>query len=177
MKHALAARWAQHWSRMAPRERLGLGLAVGMVAAALLWWVGLVPALATLRQAPAQHARLDGGLQELQAMAQQAQQLQAMPRVSPDEALRALEAATQRHLGPEAKLVVVSGQATATFKAARASALAQWLADVRINARAVPSELRLSAATPAQAAPSAQPSVPPEVTGVWQGSAVFNLAR
>ena len=57
-------------------------------------------------------------------------------------------------------------QATATFKAAEATALAQWLAEVRINARTVPTELRLSAAPTAAARP-----------GVWQGSAVFALSR
>ena len=126
--------------------------------------VALAPAIATLRQAPAQHTRLDAELQHMQTLAAQAQALQAQPRVSRDEALRALELATQRHLGATARLSAVGDQATATFPSAEATALARWLADVRINARAVPVELRLSATTPPKA-------------GTWQGSAVFALTR
>lgn len=159
-------------AKLAPRERRALGLAAAVVAMALLWWLALAPALATLRQAPAQHAKLDAELQHLQTLAAQAQALQSQPPLGRDDALRALEAATQRHLGADAKLNAVGDQATATFKAAEATALAQWLAEVRINARTVPTELRLSAAaTPATpAAAAARP-------GVWQGSAVFALSR
>lgn len=153
-------------AKLAPRERQALGLAAFVVAMALLWWLALAPALATLRQAPAQHAKLDAELQHLQTLAAQAQALQSQPPLGRDDALRALEAATQRHLGADAKLNAVGDQATATFKAAEANALAQWLAEVRINARTVPTELRLSAAPAAAARP-----------GVWQGSAVFALSR
>ncbi len=158
-------------AKLAPRERRALGLAAAVVAVALLWWLALAPALATLRQAPSQHARLDAELQHLQALAAQAQALQTQPTLGRDDALRALESATQRHLGADAKLNAVGDQATATFKAAEATALAQWLAEVRINARTAPIELRLSAAAPTAAAP-ARPG-----SGVWQGSAVFALSR
>jgi len=161
--------------RLAPRERQALGLAAAIVLAALLWWLALAPALATLRTAPAQHARLDAELQQLQAMATQAQSLQAQPKLGRDEALRALEAATQRHLGPTAKLSVVGDQATATFTSTGADTLAQWLAEVRINARTVPAELRLTPANPTPPATPAAASAAP--TGVWQGSAVFALVR
>lgn len=157
-------------AKQAPRERRALGLAAVVVAMALLWWLALAPALATLRQAPTQHAKLDAELQQLQTLAAQAQALQGQPPLGRDDALRALEAATQRHLGADAKLNAVGDQATATFKAAEAAALAQWLADVRINARTVPTELRLNA--PATSAPTAAAR-----PGVWQGSAVFALSR
>lgn len=160
MKAALSHQWA----RLAPRERRALLLCALVVALALLWWLALAPAITTLRQAPAQHTRLDAELQHMQTLAAQAQALQAQPRVSRDEALRALELATQRHLGATARLSAVGDQATATFPSAEATALALWLADVRINARAVPVELRLSATTPPKA-------------GTWQGSAVFALTR
>ena len=101
-------------AKLAPRERRALGLAAAVVAMALLWWLALAPALATLRQAPAQHAKLDAELQHLQTLAAQAQALQSQPPLGRDEALRALEAATQRHLGADAKLNAVGDQATAT---------------------------------------------------------------
>jgi general secretion pathway protein M len=171
-----ARHWARFQSKLAPRERRALGLAGAVVVAALLWWVALAPALATLRQAPAQHAKLDAELHSLQTMATLAKSLQAQPKLGRDEALRALEAATLRLLGPEAQLNALGDQATATFKMADADALAQWLAEVRINARTVPTELRLSAAAPKAPAAKSTAAAPPP-TGVWQGSAVFALSR
>jgi len=159
-------------AKLAPRERRALGVAAAVVAMALLWWLALAPALATLRQAPEQHIKLDAELQHLQTLAAQAQALQSQPPLGRDDALRALETATQRHLGADAKLNAVGDQATATFKTAEATALAQWLAEVRINARTVPAELRLSAATPSATAATAAAR-----PGVWQGSAVFALSR
>ena len=163
------------WLKLAPRERQALGLAAAVVALALLWWVALAPAWKTLRQAPAQHARLDAELHTLQTMAAQAQSLQAQPPIGRDDTLRALEAATLRHLGAQAKLSVLGDQATASFASAGAADVAQWLADVRINARSVPTELRLSPTTATPAQPSATQA--PASSGVWQGSVVFALSR
>ena len=44
---ALAARWGG----LASRERVLVGSAIGLVVVALLWWVGISPALKQLRQA------------------------------------------------------------------------------------------------------------------------------
>jgi general secretion pathway protein M len=142
----------------------------------LTWWLALAPALATLRQAPGQHAKLDAELQNLQTLAAQARSLQAQPKLGRDDALRALEAATLRLLGPDGQLSALGDQATVTFKAAQAEALAQWLAEVRVNARTVPAELRLSAAAPKP--PATNPAAPAGTpTGLWQGSVVFGLSR
>ena len=51
----------------------------------------LVLALHALRSASAQHAKLDAQLQHMQALASEAQQLQAQPRTSPQDAARALQ--------------------------------------------------------------------------------------
>lgn len=163
------------WLKLAPRERQALGLAAAVLGLAVLWWLAVAPAWTTLRQAPAQHARLDAELQALQTMAAKAKSLQAQPPIGRDDALRALEAATMRHLGEQAKLSVLGDQATASFSSAQAADIAQWLADVRINARSVPTELRLSpaAATPEQSAATLVPAS----SGVWQGSVVFALSR
>ena len=45
----------QVWHKLAARERRAVLLAVGITTAALLWWVALAPALATLRQAACRH--------------------------------------------------------------------------------------------------------------------------
>jgi general secretion pathway protein M len=151
----------QAWSRLAPRERQGLALALLVVGAAAVWWLALAPALQTLRQAPARHTRLDTQLQALGAMATQARNLQGQPALATDEALRALEAATQRHLGPQGRLTVAGDQATVTLQAVPPDALARWLADVRVNARTTPTETRL------QQAPSL----------AWSGTLALPLRR
>ena len=57
---ALQARW----SKLAAREQNLLLGAGAVLTLALLWWLALAPALATLRSAPARHAELDSALQQ-----------------------------------------------------------------------------------------------------------------
>lgn len=152
---ALAARWAA----LASRERVLVGSAVALIAAALLWWVAIAPALASLRQASAAAPALDAQLQLMRAQAVEATTLRAQRSLSYDESLRSLEAAVKA-LGASATLSVSDARASITLRGASGDALAQMLAQVRANARLVPSELRLKQTTPS-AAPSAAPSTAP----------------
>lgn len=171
----------QVWHKLAARERRAVLLAIGITTAALLWWVALAPALATLRQADAQHAQLNAQLARMQALADQANRLKTQPGMGRDDSLRALEQATSRLLGPTARLTLLGDQATVTLQATEPEALAQWLAEVRGNARLTPSEARLSqTASPAQtattsAAMSTADTASPVVR--WQGNLVFQLGR
>lgn len=133
-----------HWARLAPREQNGVLLAAGLVSLALLWWVLLAPALQVWRSAEAQAHRLDAQLQTMQNLQAQAKALQAQPRLGADDSLRALQTATQQHLGNAAQLSVNGERATITIKGVSAQALAQWLSQTRIDARLVPSEAHLS---------------------------------
>jgi len=64
--------------------------------------------------------------------------------------LRALNQATKQTLGSTAQVSAVAERANVTLQAARADALAQWLAQARVNARSTPLEARLTrTATPA----------------------------
>lgn len=135
--------WRAHWHGLAARERLLLQAAAAVVALALLWWWALAPALHTLRQAPARHASLDAQLHTMQTLQAQAQALQNAPRLSPEAAGRALQAAVAEHLGSSARLSLQGGQATLTLQGTPANALAAWLAQARANAHAVPQEARL----------------------------------
>lgn len=179
--NAVTAQVAQAWGRLAPRERRLVIVAGWLVGAALLWWVALAPALTTLGQAPLRHSQLDGQLQHMQALAAQATQLKNVPPVSRDESLRALETATSRHLGATATLSVLGDQATVTLKGAAAEALALWLADVRINGRATPSDVRLNRGTQGStpdipvAARAQTASAPAQ--GLWSGTLTLALAR
>lgn len=147
------------WNALAPRERkLVLG-AAGLVTLALLWWVALAPAWATLRTAPQQHQALDAQLQRMQRMQAQAQAMLAQPRQSHDEALRQLEQAIRAQLGTAARYSISAERVTVTLTAVSGQVLGQWLSQVRINARALPGEARLVR----------------NASGSWDGTLVLTL--
>ena len=129
-----------------PRERRAVTLAAWVVGLGLLWWLAIAPALTTLRQAPERHASLDAQISQMRGMAATAQALRAQTTAQPparDDVLRALEQATAV-LGAAAQLAVQGERATLTLNNAAPEALAQWLTQVRINARVVPVEAKLT---------------------------------
>lgn len=151
-----------HWDGLGAREKRLVLSALALVALALVWWIAIGPALQTLRGAAEAHRSLDTQVQQMKALAAQAQALQSQPKANPDESLRALEAATTQRLGTGARLTVVGDRATLTLRNVPADALSQWLAQARINARALPSEARL-VRNPAPGSAS------------WDGTLVLNL--
>jgi len=138
------------WNQLAPREKSLLGAALAVIALALVWQLMLAPSLRTLRAATAQGLALDAQLQHMQSLQAQAKALQKQAPLAYDDALRALNQATKQTLGSTAQVSAVADRATVTLQAARADALAQWLAQARVNARSTPLEARLTRmATPA----------------------------
>ncbi|MEI7538049.1 MAG: type II secretion system protein GspM [Comamonadaceae bacterium] len=149
---------AERWQALARRERqwlLGAGL---LVLAALVWWLAIAPALLTLRSAASQRSLLDAQLQQMQSLQGQAKALQAQPRIAVDEARRLLDASVKA-FGATAQLQMAGERATVTFKGVSADALAQWLLQVRLNVRTVPSEARLLRGA----------------NGSWDGTVTLNL--
>ena len=130
------------WQVLGQREQTLLRSAALLVGLALLWWVLMAPPLRTLRQAEAQQRSLDAQWPKMQGLRAQAQTLQSQPRISRDDALRALQASVKL-LGTSAQLSVVGDRATVTLRNTPADALAQWLAQARANAGAIPDEARL----------------------------------
>ena len=159
-QEALRARW----NLLAARERAGVGMAIALVVLALLWWVALGPAFATLRSAETQHRALDAQLQTMRSLQTEAMALQGQPKLSYDEALRALDASVRQRLGSTAQLSVAGERATLTLKGADPDALARWLTQARVNARALPAEARLTRSAGAPTAPAR-----------WDGSLVLTL--
>ena len=164
------------WDALAGRERLFLLLAVSVVLAAALWWLALAPALATLRAADAQHRVLDAQLQQMRSLQAQATALQSQPKLGGDDAQRTLDALLKQKLGASAQMSVAGDRASITLKGANADALAQWLTQARINARAVPSEVRLVRSAMSGSG-SAAPGAAASGAGnaVWDGTLVLNL--
>lgn len=154
-RQQLQARWAG----LAPRERLLVGAAAGLVGLALLWWVALGPAITTLRTAGEQHRVLDAELARMQRLQAQAKAMQSAPRQNPEEAMRQLEAAIRQQLGTSARYVIAGDRVTVTLANAQPAALAQWLSQVRTNARAIPGEAKLTR----------------NASGGWDGSVVLAL--
>lgn len=155
------------WDTLAPRERRSMLAALALVAAALLWWTALGPALQTLRAAEARHRSLDAQLQTMRSLQAEAQALQSQPKLGFDDALRAVETAVKADLRGTAQLTVQGERVTVTLKNAQAEALARWLAQVRINARALPAEARLARS------PGAAGAAAPVAS--WDGSLVLVL--
>lgn len=135
---------AAYWSGLAQRERRMVVLAAAVVVAALAWWLAVAPALRVAREAPARLLRLDDQLQRMAALAAEAAELRARPRVGTDQALRMLEQSVRDQLGPQAQLTVLGDRATVVCKDVAPQVLAAWLAQVREDARAVPVDARLT---------------------------------
>lgn len=136
--NALRARWAA----LAVRERRLVLAAAGVIVVALLWAVGVQPALRTLRSAPAEQARLELQWQAMQRQAAEAGTLRAAPPLPPGMAAQALQGATNR-LGGTARLQLQGERAVLTLNGVHGEALAQWLAEARRGARARPVEAKL----------------------------------
>lgn len=143
MKPAPALR--ARWDGLAERERTFVRCALALVGAAVLWWLVLAPALHTVRTAGAEQLALQARLEQMKTLQAQAQSLRAQPRIGYDEALRALRASVQP-FSERAQVAVAGERATVTFRGIPADALAQWLVQARLNARALPTDARLTRA-------------------------------
>lgn len=149
----------QRWATLAPREQALVGGAALLVLLALVWWIALAPAIATLRSADAQHRALDAQLQQMRRLQAQAKAMQSQPRQSHDEAMRQLEAAIREQLGTSARTTIAGERVTVTLLNAPAEGLARWLTQVRSNARALPGEAKLAR----------------NASGGWDGTLVVTL--
>lgn len=139
------APWRARWRALAARERRLVRLAVVVLAVFVLWTLAVAPAWRTVRDAPAELDRLDRQLHEMQRLAAESRELRATPPLPPSQAAAALRAATAR-LGDGARLTLAGDRATVTLAGVDAARLRDWIAEVRIGARAHPVEVQLTRA-------------------------------
>ncbi len=139
---AWLAPWRERWQALAPRERRLVALAVTLVALAAAWSLLVAPAWRTVRAAPAEIDRLDRQLQDMQRLAAETRELRRTPPLPPAQAEAALRAATER-LGERARITLAGDRATVTFTGVDGAQLRDWLAEVRVGARARPLEAQL----------------------------------
>lgn len=147
-----------------PRERQLIVIAGGLLAAALLWFLAIAPALHTYRVSSAAHAKLDTELAQMQRMAAEANKLKAMPRANPAAVQTWLDAATKK-LGKTSSSLQ-NGRVQISFTGASAEALAAFLAEARTKAQLLPLEAHWKKAV-------VQSSANPQ----WDGNIVFELAK
>lgn len=146
------------WSALALRERRLVVLALLLVSVALVWLMGISPALSSLRLAPVRIAQLDKQLQSMQVMEAQAKALQGRSPIRREEALRLLESSVQQRMVGKAQISNAGDRVTVTLSGADPQALAQWLGQVRNAARVTVQQARLQ-----------------RVPGGWGGSIVLQL--
>lgn len=149
----------QRWASLAPRERLWVVIAAALLALGLVWLIAIRPAIGTLRNAETQRRALDVQLQQMRSLQAQAQALQAQPKQSHDEAVRLLELSVRERLGTTGRTLIAGDRVTVTLTGAAPEAVALWLTQARVNARALPNEAHLTR-NPA---------------GRWDGSVVLTL--
>lgn len=146
------------WAQLGPREQRLVRAALALLALALVWFVALRPAIATLRTAQIQGPQLRAQLQDMLQLQAQAQVLQAQPAAQTQDSKSLLEAALPT-LGTTARMSLTGDRATVTLDGSSADALAQWLTEARLNARARPLELHLT-----------------QSEGLWKGSIVLQMS-
>ncbi len=146
------------WAQMSPREQGLVRGALVLLALALVWFVALRPALATLRSAQSQGPQLRAQLQDMLQLQAQAQVLQAQPAAQTQDSKNLLEAALPT-LGATARMSLTGDRATVTLDGSSADDLAQWLTQARLNARARPIELHLT-----------------QSQGLWKGRIVLQVS-
>ena len=145
------------WAQVSPREQRLVRGALALLALVLVWFVALRPALATLRSVHSQGPQLRAQLQDMLQLQAQAQVLQALPAAQTQDSKSLLEAALAT-LGATAQMSLTGDRATITLEGSSADALAQWLSQARLNARARPLELHLT-----------------QSQGLWKGRIVLQM--
>lgn len=124
------------FEQRAPREQRLLSTLAVLAVAALVWWLAIASALQTYRETSAAHAKLDAELAHMQAMAEEAKQLKAMPPMSRAQSQAWLEGAIKK-LG-KASMNTQGGRIQINFAGVTPEALALWLAEARSNAQLLP---------------------------------------
>ena len=133
----------KQWAGLAWREKQLVWAAGVLVTGALVWLIGLQPALRTLRDTPRQIDALELQLQQMRRLASEAQSLRGAAPVSVAQASLSLKAATDR-LGSKARLALQGERATVTFTGVGSNALRDWFSEARAGARARPLEANLA---------------------------------
>lgn len=138
----LRRRALAHWQTLTPRDRSIARVGAAVVGLALLWMIGVQPALRTLRDTPPQIAQVEAQLQEMQLLATESKSLRAASPIPQAQAAAALKEAAGR-LGDRARVVQQGDRVTLNLSGVDGPALGALLAEARAGAHARPVEAQL----------------------------------
>ena len=164
----------QRWLTLSVREQHGLKVVGVLLLVWLSWQVLIAPAQTKLRQAASQRQAVAQQLSHMQALQAQAQALQQRTPISRDSALKALQGfalPSGMQLNPQGERVLV------TLKAVPANAFSQWLAQARMQAQALPSEVHLTRTSTNTAGLNPAGTTAPPTSAAWDGNLVLVLPR
>jgi len=164
----------QRWLALSAREQRGLQVVGVLLLVWLSWQVLIAPAQNKLRQADSQRLVVAQQLAHMQALQSQAQALQQRTPMSRDNALKALQGfalPSGMQLNPQGERVLV------TLKAVPANAFSQWLAQARMQAQALPSEVHLTRTSTNTAGLNPAVTTAPPTSAAWDGNLVLVLPR
>lgn len=161
------------WQALSPREQRGVSVLGALLGVVLFWSVAIAPALHTLYDSDNRRAQIGQQQAHMLALQNQAQALQTRTPLSHDEALRNLQSLT---LGAQMQLNVQGDRVAVQLKAVPAPILANWLAQARSQAQALPVEAHFTRGNGmgTNNTPSATTTAS-NSAAVWDGSLVLSL--
>ena len=165
----LRAQALTRWQALSPGEQRGIAVLGALLALLFFWSIAIAPALNTLHDSDNRRAQITQQQAHMLALQSQAQALQTRTPLSRDEALRHLQGLTP---GAQMQLNVQGERLSVQLKAVPAPTLANWLAQARSQAQALPVEAHL---TRSNATAASNASVTANSVVVWDGNLVLSL--
>ena len=163
MMTPLRAQALARWQALSPREQRGLSVLAALLAVWVFWSGAIAPALHTLRDTDHRRVQLAQQQAHMLALQAQAQALQTRTPMPRDEALRSLQSLSA---GTALQLQVQGDRVSVQLKAVPAPTLANWLAQARSQAQALPLEAHLTRNATSTANSAAV---------IWDGTLVLSL--
>ena len=181
--------WATHgqsrWQGLNARERLLVSVFFGLFGIWLFVSIAISPAMRTLNSAQQQRAEVAQQVVQMRALQQRAQELQKTKPLSRDESLRSLQSITSPG-NPALQMTVQGDRVMVQLKNLSASQLANWLAQARSNAQALPDEVHISRSATSSVSSSTSVSALSGVnatsnstnaTTAWDGQIILRLPQ
>ena len=181
--------WATHgqsrWQGLNARERLLVSVFFGLFGIWLFVSIAISPAMRTLNSAQQQRAEVAQQVVQMRALQQRAQELQKTKPLSRDESLRSLQSITSPG-NPALQMTVQGDRVMVQLKNLSASQLANWLAQARSNAQALPDEVHISRSATSSVSSSSSVSALSGVnangntanaTAAWDGQIILRLPQ
>ncbi len=181
--------WATHgqsrWQGLSARERLLVSVFLGVFGVWLFVSIAISPSLRTLNSAQQQRAEVAQQIVQMHALQQRAQELQRTKPLSRDESVRNLQSITPAG-NPALQMTIQGDRVLVQLKNLSASQLANWLAQARSNAQALPDEVHISRSTSSSVSASTSVSASSSINSTsnstiaitaWDGQIILRLPQ